>query len=375
MITPIKQKNVSSILKNIKNTSELKLNGCVCICNGVACNCNCDCGAGCNCDCNCDCDCKKPEKPEDKRAQKFFLSALVFTTLLLGSGAMAQNGSEPLVMTFDMGNSRVSVLSEEQRSGRAEALAGATPQMMQTYLPDGTYPSAVNAFLIQTPDKNILVDAGYGRKLFDHIQSLGLSVDDVRIILLTHMHGDHIGGLLRDEKPAFPQAELYLPQPEYDYWTSDRAMQEAPDRRNGFLQAQRVVDAYSGKLHLFMPDDDVAAAAAAPSTLLPGVRAIAAYGHTPGHTAYLFESEGAHLLVWGDLTHAMRIQMPCPDVTYARDTNPAQSIETRKRILSYVAQKNIPIAGMHIAFPGIGHVVSTGNGAYAFEPYCLCLGF
>jgi hypothetical protein len=70
----------------------------------------------------------------------------------------------------------------------------------------------------------------------------------------------------------------------------------------------------------------------------------------------------------------MRIQTPCPDVTYARDSDPAQSVVTRKRILSYVATKNIPIAGMHIAFPGIGNIISTGNGSYAFEAYCLCMG-
>jgi glyoxylase-like metal-dependent hydrolase (beta-lactamase superfamily II) len=369
MITPIKQKDVSAILKNIKNTSELKVKGCVCICNGVACDC--DCSNGCNCDCNCDC--KKPEKPEDKRVQKLFLS-LVFTAVLLGSGAAAQNNNETLAMTFEIGDSQVSVLSEEQRNGRVDALAGVTPEMIRTYLPDSVYPSAVNAFLIRTPDKNILVDAGYGRKLFDNMQSLGVSAEDVHIILLTHMHADHIGGLLRDERAAFPKAELYLPQPEYDYWMSDQAMQASPDRRNGFLQARKVLSSYKDKLHLFVPDD--IDAANAPSTLLPGVRGVAAYGHTPGHTAYLIESEGAHLLIWGDLTHAMRIQMPCPDVTYARDANPAQSIETRKRILSYVAEKNIPIAGMHIAFPGIGDVIPTGNGGeYTFEPYCLCLGF
>lgn len=365
MITPIKQRDVSAILKNIKNTSELKVKGCACMCNGVACDCNCS--------TDCDCDCKKPAKPEDKRVQKFFLFVLVFVTVLLGSRGMAQNSNEQFLMTFTIGDSQVSVLSEEQRTGRLDALTGATPQMIQTYLPDSTYPTAVNAFLVRMPDINILVDAGYGNKLFDNIQSLGLTEEDIRVILLTHMHGDHIGGLLRNEKTAFSQAELYLSQPEYDYWTSDQAMQASPDRRNGFLQARKVLAAYKDKLHLFVPVDLEGESQA--NALFPGVQGIAAYGHTPGHTAYLFESEGAQVLIWGDVNHAMRIQMPCPDVTYARDTNPAQSIETRKRILSCVAEKNIPIAGMHVAFPGIGDVISTGNGGYAFEPYCLCLGF
>jgi glyoxylase-like metal-dependent hydrolase (beta-lactamase superfamily II) len=291
---------------------------------------------------------------------------------LQGSPVMAQDGDEQLVMTFDIGDSQVSTLSEEQRAGRIDALTGLDPQMIQTCLPDSLYPSAVNAFLIRTPDKNMLVDAGYGRKLFDHLHALGLAAEDIHIVLLTHMHGDHIGGLLRDEKIAFPKAELYLSQPEYEYWMSDRRMQESPDRRNGFLQARKVIAAYKDRLHLFTPSDPGAETPA--GVLPPGVQGIAAYGHTPGHTAYLFESGGARLLIWGDVNHAMAIQMLFPDVTYARDANPAQSIATRKRILSYVASKNIPIAGMHIAFPGIGDVVSTANGVYAFEPYCLCLG-
>jgi glyoxylase-like metal-dependent hydrolase (beta-lactamase superfamily II) len=304
---------------------------------------------------------------------KFVLSVLVFMVLLPGGLAMAQNSGEQLVMSFDIGYAQVSVLSEEQRSGRIDALTGATPRMIQTYLPDSVYPSAVNAFLVRTPDKNILVDAGYGRKLSDHLRSLELGAEDIHVVLLTHMHGDHIGGLLSNDTIAFPQAEVYLSQPEYDFWMSDRAMQALPDRRNGFLQARKVIAAYKDRLHLFLPEADPAAEA--PSPLLPGIRGIAAYGHTPGHTAYLLESEGSRLLIWGDVTHAMRIQMPCPEVTYARDSDPVQSVETRKRLLAYVAEKNIPIAGMHIAFPGIGDVVSTGNGAYAFEPYCLCLGF
>jgi glyoxylase-like metal-dependent hydrolase (beta-lactamase superfamily II) len=303
---------------------------------------------------------------------KYVLPGFMLMAVLQTATLAAQGGSEESVMTFDIDAFQVSVLAEEQRNGRIDALAGVTPEMIQTYLPDSVYPSAVNAFLVRMPDKTILVDAGYGRKLFDHLQSFELTPEAIDLILLTHMHGDHIGGLLRGEAIAFPKAELYLSQPEYDYWMSDRAMQVAPDRRNGFLQARKVIAAYKDKLHLFVPGE---LGAEKPQEILPGVQGIAAYGHTPGHTAYFIESGGSRLLIWGDVNHAMRIQMPCPDVTYARDSNPARSVETRKRILAYVAAKKIPIAGMHIAFPGIGDVISTGGGGYAFEPYCLCMGF
>jgi glyoxylase-like metal-dependent hydrolase (beta-lactamase superfamily II) len=303
--------------------------------------------------------------------KKIFLSFALFAAVMQGSVTQAQDDNVQNVITFDIGDAQISVLTEEHREGRSNVLTGATPEMLQKYLPNGTYPTAVNAWLIRTQDKNILVDAGYGRKLFDNLQLLGVAAQDIDVVLLTHMHGDHIGGLLKDEKVTFPKAELYLAQPEHDYWTSDREMQSAAERRNGFLQARKVIAAYRDRLHLFVPDD---LDTETPRPLLPGIRAVAAYGHTPGHTAYLLESGNAKLLIWGDLTHAMNIQMPVPEVALAFDVDVPQAVETRKRILQYVSAGKIPVAGMHVPFPGIGNVLSIKNGEYAFEPYCLCLG-
>jgi glyoxylase-like metal-dependent hydrolase (beta-lactamase superfamily II) len=319
--------------------------------------------------------CKKPQEPDGRRGLKALLPVLVVAgiALLQGGRATARGNGEELVMTFDLGDSRISVLSEEQRTGRADALTGATPQMIQTWLPDGSYPAAVNAFLVQMPDRNILVASGCGRRLFDRIHSLGLTEEDIHVILLTHLHGGHAEGLLRGDTAAFPRAELYLSQPEYDYRTGGRPLQVPDSCTGGFGQAGRVVAAYGERLHLFVPAP-LPETASPEGFPVPGVQAVAAYGPTPGHTAYLFESGGSRLLVWGAVIHAMRIQMPCPEVGSVCDADPALSAETRRRILSYVSAGKIPVAGMHIAFPGIGDVVSTGSGGYAFEPYCLCLG-
>jgi glyoxylase-like metal-dependent hydrolase (beta-lactamase superfamily II) len=202
------------------------------------------------------------------------------------------------------------------------------------------------------------------------LQSLDVTSVQIDVILLTHMHGDHIVGLLYDDQPLLTHAELYLAQAEHDYWTSEQAMQQAePNRRNGFLLARKVIAAYKSRLHLFTPSE----LGTASQELIPGFRAIAAYGHTPGHTAFLIQSDEEQLLVWGDLTHATAIQMPCPDVAVVYDTDPAQAVATRKKILNYVAENEISIAGMHIAFPAVGDVVRAGKG-YEFKPLCLCLG-
>jgi glyoxylase-like metal-dependent hydrolase (beta-lactamase superfamily II) len=292
---------------------------------------------------------------------------------LPAEGVTAQEKTGQNVITFEVGFSRISTLSEGQQSGKSNVLKGATPEMLRTFLPEGNYPSATNAFLVRTEDKNILVDAGLGRLLTDNLQSLGITPEQIDVILLTHMHGDHIGGLLHGEQTVFPDAELYLAQAEHDYWMSDQAMQQVePDRRNGFLQARRVIAAYKDRLHLFTPHEP----GADETELIPGIQGIAAYGHTPGHTAYLIESDNESLLIWGDLTHAMAIQMPCPDVAVIYDINPDQAVESRKKILEYAVENNLPIAGMHIAFPAVGEVIRAENraGSYTFMPFCLCLG-
>ncbi|MDR0757795.1 MAG: MBL fold metallo-hydrolase [Tannerella sp.] len=283
---------------------------------------------------------------------------LLSLTVLAMNGAMAQEPAT--VITYAAGDFRVSTLSEGGRAGQSSLLKGATPEMLQKYLPDGTFPLEVQAFLVRTPDRNILIDAGYGTNLFTNLQSLEITEDQVDVILLTHLHGDHIGGLLRDGKAAFPHAEMYLSQAEHDYWTN----QERGDA------ARKMLAAYRDRLHLFVPS----AIGEAPSELFTGIQAIAAYGHTPGHTAFLFHSGESKWLIWGDVTHAMPIQMPCPDVALSFDTDPELAIRTRKTIFEYVARHKITVGGMHIPFPAVGNVTSGKEEGYAFTPLCLCEG-
>ena len=262
----------------------------------------------------------------------------------------------PNIYKYKVGALEVCLLSEGQGTGKSSIFVGATPEMIQKCVPDGTFPNSCNAFLIRMPGKTILVDTGYGRNLFDNLKSFGVAPEQVDAVLLTHMHGDHIGGMLKDGNVVFTKAELYIAKPEHDYWMSDEANNP---------NARKVIEAYQARLKLFQP----AEIDAKPNSLFPGVQAVASFGHTPGHTSFMVVSGKEKLLIWGDLTHAMAIQMTYPQVAMTYDVNLDMAIAFRKKVLEHVAKNNIPIAGMHIAFPGMGKITKASVEGYTFIPF------
>jgi glyoxylase-like metal-dependent hydrolase (beta-lactamase superfamily II) len=267
------------------------------------------------------------------------------------------------IFSYKLGKAQITMLSEGQHPGNPDVLLIEKDGKFTKYAYNNPFATGTNCFLIQMDGKNVLIDAGYGRNLFNNLEALGLNADKIDYVLLTHLHGDHIGGMLRDGNIAFPNAEVYLDKREYDYWLKST---------NG--NAKQMLELYKNKLHQFTAQqillklnrDEVIPA-------LKGIYAIAAYGHTPGHTAFLIKNNNEQLLVWGDLAHAMAVQMPHPEVAVTYDVEPKQAVRSREQILQYVAQFHIPIAGMHIAFPGIGMIekidMKSKSGGFNFEPF------
>ena len=292
---------------------------------------------------------------------KKYLS-LMFVVLFSISNSTAQDttANEETVISFPLGSFIVSTLSEGAGDGNPGLLKGTNEDMLKKYLPLGSFKIQTNAFLIRTENKNVLIDTGYGRNLFTNLYSLDVKEDQINIILLTHMHGDHIGGLLKDGKAAFPNAELYVSKIEHDHWMASA--------NNANIRA--IFEAYKSKLHLFEPTD----IGSDKQNLFEGFQGIKTYGHTPGHTAFMIESDGARLLIWGDITHATEMQMPNPKVTISFDVDADMARESRLRIMEYVAKTKIRIGGMHIIFPSIGNIRkgSETEGEYVFIPVCDC---
>lgn len=202
-------------------------------------------------------------------------------------------------------------------------------------------PSSMSCFLLRTVDSNstesgqasspitILLDAGLGSpfsQLIPKLKEEGVNPDSLKLIYITHMHPDHIGGLLKDGARVFPNAELWINRVEVEAW-------KAMDDDNAALP-KAVLEAYKDNLKLFEAGD----------TLSGGVNTIAAYGHTPGHTAFQKDS----ILVIADLMHGAALQLKHPEYCPFFDMNPEEAIASRKRILEYAKKNNLTMYGMHI---------------------------
>jgi glyoxylase-like metal-dependent hydrolase (beta-lactamase superfamily II) len=229
---------------------------------------------------------------------------------------------------------------------------------------------SINCFLVERGAMKMLVDTGAGAlfgeasgKLVANLQAAGYSPNDIDVILLTHIHGDHSGGLTVAGQRVFPNAVVYVDKRDADYWLSDAEKANvAPNRRRTFEQSQQTVGPYvqAGKLRPF----DGAA------ELFPGVHSVPQYGHTPGHTAYMLQSGAKRLLFWGDIVHAAEVQFADPTVTIDYDVDPAQAISSRQRVLATAAQDGYLIGGAHLSFPGLGHIRNDhGSYAWALLPY------
>jgi len=245
---------------------------------------------------------------------------------------------------------KVFVLEDVARQGNIDILISPNLDTLRKYIPDGSYPSAINAVLLQRNDSNFLFDTGIGQKLIQNLDSQGVKPTDVSKIFITHCHGDHIGGLLQNGEAVFPNAQLYMNRVEYDYWLKEQNAL--------FLQ---VIDKYKNQLQLFDIENN-----AENKPLCEDIFAVAAYGHTPGHTMYLVGKGENQTLIWGDLTHVMPIQMPHPEYSVSYDFDAKQAADTRQQVLNFAADKNINVIGMHIP-GGIGKVTKNENGGYIFE--------
>lgn len=227
--------------------------------------------------------------------------------------------------------------------------------------------TSVNAYLINTGSKLVLVDSGAGAlfgptlgKLVANIKAAGYQPEQVDEIYITHMHGDHVGGLAAAGVPQFINATVRADKHDADYWLSQANLDKAAeDAKGSFKGAMASLNGYvqAGKFKAFEGDTE----------LVPGIKAIASYGHTVGHSIYLVESKGKKLMLWGDLMHLAAVQFENPSVTIKFDTDSKAAAAQRKKAYAQAAKEGYLVGATHLSFPGLGHLRTEGK-AYTWMP-------
>ena len=221
----------------------------------------------------------------------------------------------------------------------------------------------INCFVVHTAGKVVIIDSGCGKNdMFEAghlpmaLNAAGVSPDAVDIVIMTHLHPDHDGGLATaDGRPFFPNAELLVHQDEAKFWLDT---ENPPAEMKPFFDgAKAAVEPYKDRLRTF-----------AKGEVAPGIEAEPLPGHTPGHTGFHINSGKDSLLMWSDIVHVPVLQARHPEVYVSFDIDPEQAKAHRKRLFDKAATDRLLIAGSHMDFPTLAHVERTSDGAYAFVP-------
>jgi len=293
------------------------------------------------------------------------LSTFLATTAY--AGAPQVKTQSPGYYRMMLGDFEVTALSDGTAALRVTKLltnttaAKVKQALTRSYLKDPVETS-VNGYLINTGSKLVLIDTGaaglFGPtlgNLLANLKAAGYQPEQVDEVYITHMHPDHVGGLMAGDRLAFPNATVRADKHDAEFWLNQANMDAAPEDAKGFYQdAMASLNPYiaAGRFKPFDGDTE----------LVPGIKATASRGHTPGHSTYVVESKGQKLVLWGDLMHVAAVQFADPSVTIQFDTNSKAAAVQRRRAYANAAKQGYWVAAAHLAFPGIGHLRAEGKG-------------
>ncbi len=287
-----------------------------------------------------------------------------------GPRASAVSGSTvaPGVYRIRLGDTTITSISDGSAARPLDAnfvrnasLAQVQQALKEAGLPTDQLTLTFSAFVVESGGRRVLMDSGNGQfgaatagRVQANLRAAGIDPASIDAVLISHFHGDHINGLRnRDGALAYPKARIHVPAPEWNFWMDDARMAAAPENvRGGFQGVRRVFGPIAASVQRFEPGRDP----------LPGISSIAAYGHTPGHTAFSLRAGGQTFVYLGDLTNIPALFVRNPDWAVAFDMDADLARQTRRRLLDAAVDGNWIVGAAHWPTPAIGRVVRRGNG-------------
>ena len=267
------------------------------------------------------------------------------------------------ISSIDIGSIKVTSLLDGELVLPAEVLLNLKDedaQIIKDNAENALTSSNINAYLIQSGERNLLVDAGC-RELFGPtcgfiqyaLAEAGVSLQQVTDIFLTHLHPDHIAGTLNTDGTAvFKNAQMHLVDTEHDFWIKDNFDSVEVNGADWANLAQAVITAYKDRLNLLPQGKEI----------MSGVNTVAIPGHTPGHSGFRVDSGNNSLMHLGDILHLQNLQLIDPNVSTVFDIDYDTALASRKRVLDMVSNdKNLCTSG-HWLTPKFGHIERHGSG-------------
>lgn len=277
----------------------------------------------------------------------------------------------PETNRFKLGKFEVLVVKDGARPSGAPGETFGTNQkaeavgelLEKNFLPKDQFVNSFSPALINTGSDLVLFDTGFGEsgrgagngRLIEGLAAAGYTPDDVTVVVLTHMHGDHIGGLMEKGAPAFPKARYVMGQAEYDFWTDEKRVGTPAE------------GGHKGVLASVKPLAEKATFIGDGATVVSGITSMAAFGHSPGHMIFQVESEGKQLVLTADTANHFVLSLQKPEWEVKFDMDKAAAAASRKKVFDMVATDRVAFLGYHMPFPAVGYAEKLDTG-YRFVP-------